>query len=273
MKVLRKLNFPITQLLKSNLTNLSFRFSLISSIPTNFYFTNKLSLSEHNKKNNENVEPEEMQESENLEDHEAMKSLLEETPEESRLKKLSFELVGISHSDEVLELYEREIEGKEVSSEELILILYFFCKLADNEIIKGSKQNHQKLLKVIRSLSELFKNENTKIETASSVLALCYSLFNLKSKFGIQIPLQLVDNFINLLMSNDMKDRFSNNLHDIPSVCFSLTNILEELKNDAINDKLGLSSELEIIQKIEELVIKLTTQYCKYEYIYNCNLC
>lgn len=195
-----------------------------------------------------------------------------------RLKKLSFELVSFSNSNEVLELYEKEIfnnkEKKELStSEELILILYFYVKLAEKENINQgniNKKNNLLVIDIIELLSNKLikeieynnnKNDATIIKhNSSSFLALCYSISSIP-KLGFKLPMKLIETLILTLNHKESINDIINNVNDIPSICFSLTNILSD-----INDANELNNE-SISKDIELIVIRCIYFYCKFNII------
>jgi hypothetical protein len=147
-----------------------------------------------------------------------------EDNQEKRIKLLSIKLLGLTSSIEVLNFFEEKyIKGlvDNIYGEELLLLIYFYTSMIEKE--SADMPRLQILDNRFNKYIEMLKDKLDELDIPNLV-ALCWSLSILISKFNFTIPLILRLKIIEKLPNDLDIDKKG----EIPTICFSLSTFINQ---------------------------------------------
>jgi hypothetical protein len=173
-----------------------------------------------------------------------------EDNQDKRVKLLSLKLLGMQSSIEILNFFEEKyIKGlvSNIYGEELLLLIYFYTSRIEME--SSDQRRLQILDNRFNKYIDMLKSKLDELDI-SNLVALCWSLSILISKFGFTIPLALRVNILEKLPNDLDIDKKG----EIPTICFSLSTFFDPLSTK--------NEEIELQKLVQEKIIRYSELFC-----------
>jgi hypothetical protein len=163
---------------------------------------------------------------------------------EKRIKLVSVKLMAMTKSNEALNYFEEKYIQtlvEDIQAEELILLLYFYSSLVEKECIEsGNRKNviDKRLDKYINMIED--KIDELDI---TNLLVLCWSASIMVNKFNYTFTTEFMNKLVKKLPVELPIDKKG----DIPTLCFSISNLAEEKEPELlsiITDKISKYSKM-----------------------------